>query len=121
MAYVLAVSDSKNVSFLLEQDLLDAGHEVALVSNKVDALASLVVRLPDLIILDGTVADVDDAEFLKAIFCRNSTLPVILYSAHSEIKNLPRFVTAAQVLKSGDFTELNETVNRLLADWPAHG
>lgn len=116
MACILAVDDHKNVRLLIEQELSDEGHTVTLARNGAEAVEYLSHSKPDLVILDAALPDVDGAELLQRILCRDCTMPVILYSAYSDIETQMDYPLAdAHVLKSSDLTELKAAIERLLA------
>lgn len=115
MAHILVVDGDENIAFLLEQNLLDAGHEATLASNGADALLYLNAHRPNLIILDKSLPEMVGSELLQTIRCRDIALPVIIYSGYTDFDDTAHFPSAAYVLKSGDFAQLNATINRLLS------
>jgi CheY-like chemotaxis protein len=82
MAYILVVEDDADTMELLCQVLRKAGHEVKGVPNGKEALLIVLNRIPDLVILDMFMPDMDGAGLLEILrsYLRLGSLPVIVYT-----------------------------------------
>jgi CheY-like chemotaxis protein len=81
MARILVVEDSRTqareIQFLLE----DAGYEVALAGNGVEGLAALQKGLPDVVLTDLDMPQMNGLELVEAVRRDYPTVPVILMTA----------------------------------------
>ena len=115
MARILVVDDDENLSLLYEQEFVDEGYEVELVSNGFDALERVKNDTYDLIILDIRMPDIDGLEVLGQIIGINNKIPVIINTAYSNYRdNYMSWAAEYYVVKSSDLTELKTKVHELL-------
>src|SRR4051812_3152003 len=81
MAKILVVEDSRTqareIQFLLE----DAGYEVHLAGNGVEGLAALQRGLPDVVLTDLDMPQMNGLELVEAVRRDYSAVPVILMTA----------------------------------------
>jgi CheY-like chemotaxis protein len=95
MARVLVVEDSPTQAsderFLLE----DAGFDVDVAADGIEALSSLAERLPDLIVTDLQMPRMDGLALVEAVRRRHPSVPVVLVTAHGSEE------IAARALRSG--------------------
>ncbi|HXE52269.1 MAG TPA: response regulator [Tepidisphaeraceae bacterium] len=86
MAYVLVVDDDADARELVSRHLRKEGHAVECAPNGQEAMAALMRRTPDVVILDAVMPEMDGVTFLEVIRCylRWSKLPVIMLTAFSE-------------------------------------
>lgn len=117
---ILAIDDSKAIRFLLHT-VLGKDHQVVTAPDACSAMFWLAKKnLPDLIIVDPQLPDVQDweliAEFSSSAIYRD--IPLVVLSS------LDKDVTAAKCMKYGitDFytkpfnpLELNETVQKIMS------
>jgi DNA-binding response OmpR family regulator len=92
---ILIVDDDPVVRVIMDEYLSASGYDVQTVSGGTECLSKLAVlkriegRLPDVIVLDLLMPDLNGMEVLKNI--RNdeaiSALPVVMLSANSEMLN----------------------------------
>lgn len=80
MASLLIVDDDADGREALCTYLTKAGHAVDCVSNGREALAAVLGRLPDLVILDMFMPEMDGGNFLEVVrsYLRLQSLPVIV-------------------------------------------
>jgi CheY-like chemotaxis protein len=80
MATLLLVEDDTDGREALCAYLARAGHTVECVPNGKDALAAVIARPPDLVILDLFMPEMDGGNFLEVIrsYLRLQSLPVII-------------------------------------------
>ena len=116
MVRLLIVDDDRNLRTLYEQELTDEGYEVTATGSGKDALRLARELRPDLIVLDIAMPGMDGIEVLEKILSIDRAIPVVLNSAYSNYKdNFMTWSANAYVVKSGDLTELLQTIRRLLA------
>ena len=111
MATILVVDDELGIRALLSEILTDEGHTVELAENAAQARLLRDSLLPDLVLLDIWMPDVDGITLLKewsATACL--TMPVIMMSGHGTID------TAVEATKHGAmaFLEKPITLQKLL-------
>jgi DNA-binding response OmpR family regulator len=118
MKRILLVEDDEHIQFLIREELVENGYEVAIASDGVEAMKMLQAEgapSPDLIILDIRMPKMDGFETMGHILKSKIDSPIIIHSAYSGYKNHPLTMAAdAYVVKSHNFTQLNETISELL-------
>jgi CheY-like chemotaxis protein len=97
MAKILIVDDNRDAGESLGKFLEKAGHAVTYVPNGRDALAHVLSHLPDVVLLDLIMPEMDGPSFLEVIrsYLRIQSLPVVVYTALSDSPMIER----AQALK----------------------
>jgi len=97
MAKILIVDDNKDCSDGLAKTLAIAGHEVTCVPNGRDALASILAKMPDVVLLDLIMPEMDGPSFLEVVrsYLRLQSLPVVILTALADSP----MVSRAQALK----------------------
>ena len=80
MAYILIVDDNLDFSNTVAKFLQKAGHEVESVPNGREALAHVLHRLPDVVVLDLLMPEMDGPSFLEVVrsYLRIQSLPVVV-------------------------------------------
>jgi CheY-like chemotaxis protein len=80
MAAILIVDDDHDSRDTLCQFLLRSGYEVECASNGREALSSILGRLPDLVILDLFMPEMDGGGLLEVLrsYLRLQSLPVVV-------------------------------------------
>ncbi|MGI8981070.1 MAG: response regulator [Pirellulaceae bacterium] len=80
MVKILIVDDDPDSGESMAKFLQAAGHEVACVPNGREALASVLAALPDAILLDMLMPEMDGPTFLEIIrsYLRLQSLPVVV-------------------------------------------
>ena len=86
MASILIVDDDLDGSEAVARALRKSGHRAVCVPNGREALAMLTGALPDLVILDVRMPEMDGITFLQVLrsYLRWQHLPVILLTAFSQ-------------------------------------
>lgn len=94
MATVLMVDDDADSREILAKFLRLRGHTVTTVPDGYEAMTSLGIVAPDIIVLDYKMPKMDGISFLEVIRCylRWQALPVILLTAHPEGRHIKRAV-----------------------------
>ncbi|MBM4043373.1 MAG: response regulator [Planctomycetes bacterium] len=115
MAAILVVEDDRNQRLLLEEELAGDGHAVLTVASGPDALATIEKAMPDLVVMDIAMPEMDGLELLARLLALNHHLPVIIHTAYASYKdNFMSWAADAYVLKRGDLRELKDAVRHVL-------
>ena len=120
MAYLLIVDDDTDGREALCDFLTRAGHEVACVSNGKEALSSVLKRLPDLVVLDLFMPEMDGAGLLEILrsYLRLQSLPVIVMTGlpDSPMVDRARHLKVNSILVKGKatFDEVLQSINQEL-------
>ena len=119
MASILLVEDALDISYLVVLLLHDAGHKVISVSDGVSAVQRATQELPDLIIMDLALPQLDGWEATRQLKAQGSTchIPVLAFTAHvlqDEIERALAVGCAAVLVKPFDITTFLETITDLL-------
>jgi len=119
MASILLVEDAQDISDLVGLLLQNAGHTVISVHDGVSAVQRATQELPDLIIMDLALPQLDGWEAtrqLKAQACTRH-IPVLAFTAHLLPEDIERAlaVGCAKVMpKPFDMTSFLDSIDHLL-------
>ncbi|MBI5586322.1 MAG: response regulator [Deltaproteobacteria bacterium] len=119
MKRILIADDEEALQRLYQEEFEEEGYEVILAGNGREVLEKLddPDRLPDLIIMDIRMPEMNGIDTLRIIKERQPQIPVILCSAYSEFKqDFSVWASDDYVVKSSDLTELKATVKRHLKE-----
>src|SRR4051794_35487569 len=86
MARILFVDDDADTRESMAVVLRDAGHEVHCVPNGREALALVLAHLPDVVLLDLMMPEMDGPSFLEVVrsYLRIQSLPVVVFTGLAE-------------------------------------
>jgi CheY-like chemotaxis protein len=86
MAKILFVDDQPDAAMPVRIFLENAGHSVTCVLNGKDALSHLLVDMPDVVILDLAMPEMDGPSFLEVVrsYLRLQSLPVVVLTGLEE-------------------------------------
>lgn len=101
-ARILVVDDDADLLRLLSIRLQSVGYEVSMAESAEEALASLEVSRPQVVITDLRMGGMDGLALFEAVHDKNPALPVIILTAHGSI---PEAVAATS---SGVFSFLTK-------------
>ena len=124
MAYLMIVEDDKDSADALSACLRGAGHEVQALPNGKEALSSILLRLPDLLILDVYMPEMDGPSLLEVLrsYLRLASLPVIVLTGlpDSPLVERARHLKVNTVLVKGraSLEDMLEAVTRELPRAP---
>ena len=92
MAKILIVDDDGDARESLATFIRGSGHKVDCVPNGRDALANVLVSLPDVILLDLIMPDMDGPSFLEVLrsYLRIQSLPVVVLTGLSDSPMIDR-------------------------------
>ena len=94
---IYVVDDERIIRVSLADELRDAGNVVFEFAHANTALTQMANELPDLVITDLKMGDVDGIEFLKKIKNINKNIYVVFMTAYSNLS------TAVEALKLGAY------------------
>lgn len=82
MAKILLIDDDDDARDSMAILLRDSGHQVACAPNGREALAHLLADLPDVVLLDLMMPEMDGPSFLEVVrsYLRIQSLPVVVYT-----------------------------------------
>ena len=80
MPHVLIVEDAPDACEPLQRFLEKSGHKVTCVGNGKEALAEVLARVPDVVLLDLLTPEMDGPSFLEVVrsYLRLQSLPVVV-------------------------------------------
>ena len=92
MAKILIVDDSEDARESLAVLFRDAGHTVTGVPNGREALSSVLADVPDVILLDLLMPEMDGPSFLEVVrsYLRIQSLPVVVLTALTDSPMIDR-------------------------------
>ncbi|MFA6003285.1 MAG: response regulator transcription factor [Elusimicrobiota bacterium] len=87
--FILAVDDDQSVRDLLQELLGQKGYTVKTVASAFQARGALSQRIPDLLIMDRGLPDVEGVDFVKEIRLRAGceNLPVLMLTARGALRD----------------------------------
>ncbi|MBV6418650.1 MAG: DNA-binding transcriptional regulator NtrC [Steroidobacteraceae bacterium] len=110
-AHILVVDDESDIRSLLTEILSEEGYEVDAAANGSEARASRASRVPDLVLLDIWMPDVDGITLLREWSTQGGeSCPVVMMSGHGTVE------TAVEATRLGafDFVEKPLSLAKLL-------
>jgi CheY-like chemotaxis protein len=101
----MIVDDDADTRETLGRVLQESGHEVTCLPNGREALAHVLNRLPDVILLDLLMPEMDGPSFLEVVrsYLRLQSLPVVIITglADSPMVERARFLKVNSILIKG--------------------
>ncbi len=97
MSNILVIDDDVDICILLNRYLSKNGFTVATAHSGKAALESIINQVPDIVLCDFRLEDMNGSELLEKIKQRNPSLPVIIMTGYSDVR------TAVQIMKAGAF------------------
>ncbi|MEW6677020.1 MAG: sigma-54 dependent transcriptional regulator [Pseudomonadota bacterium] len=105
MSEILVVDDEPGIRELMREILEEEGYEVRMAENGSTARAALEERIPDLVLLDIWMPDVDGVTLLKEWKTQGRlTMPVVMMSGHGTVH------TAVEATRLGAFDYLEKPI-----------
>ena len=116
--HLFLVEDNEEVAFLMRLHLELAGFRVTACRTGADALIVLANKLFDLVLLDHFLPDMDGLTLLQTMLRENIRTPVLVMTAHRNVKSNVKVATEA--LKAGglDFV-LKDDALTFIAELPS--
>ncbi len=117
MTTILLVEDNKNQRLLYEQELSIEGYEIVTATSGKETLEKVREQVPDIIILDINIPNMDGMETIGWILSQNKGIPIIIHTAYSNYKdNFMSWAADAYIVKSSDLSELKNKIKEILAN-----
>jgi DNA-binding response OmpR family regulator len=111
---ILVVDDEPEVCELMEHFLTQCGYDVCIAENGKLALAALDSFMPDVVLLDMHMPEMDGLETLKRLAARSPSLPVIMVTVNDDIEttsHLLQLGAADYVPKPFNLDYLEQAIN----------
>ncbi|MCG7409815.1 response regulator transcription factor [Paenibacillus sp. ACRRX] len=86
-SYILIVDDDEKITSMLRRGLVFEGFEVNTASNGTEGLREMIVREPDLLVLDVMMPEVDGWEVVRRMREAGSSVPVLMLTAKDEVQD----------------------------------
>lgn len=115
---ILVVDDDRNIRFLAQRILTDAGYRVEFAIDGEEAVSKILGNPPDLVILDLTLPALDGLGVLHRLKDVADRPPVVVLTAHGDYGALPgqaRAAAAAYLTKPFSLRQLVSTCEGILA------
>ncbi len=118
---VLAIDDENDALLILKTTLTSEGYEVLTATNGMDGLALAEEHIPDLIILDLLMPEMDGFEVLDELKSNDTTgqIPVIVVSGVSEKEKIKDALAEGVdyfIIKPYDYNDLVNKVQQALGE-----
>ncbi len=127
MAKILVIDDEKDIADLIKLVLELGQHEVQVVTDPEQALESAVDFMPNLVLLDLVMPNVDGYDLLKEIRAKKELKEVPVAFLTSKNKSVD-FMVGLHMMKVDDYItkpfgkkDLLDRVNALLEKFPPKG
>ena len=111
---ILVVDDEPEVRQLMEHFLTERGYEVRIAENGRLALATLDTFVPDVVLLDMHMPEMDGLETLQRLASRAPSLPVIMVTVNDDVETTSRLLqlgAADYVPKPFNLEYLEQAIN----------
>jgi two-component system, response regulator, stage 0 sporulation protein F len=119
MERILVVDDDANERLLIREELAREGYEVVVAASGREAVDLARERLPDLVVMDIELPEMDGVEALGRILVLDR-VPSILYTGYATHKtNFQTWAADSFVMKSSDLEPLKQEIRSLLSRQPS--
>ena len=88
--HILVIDDDANITKMLRRALIYEGYEVAVAHDGRAGLASALERLPDLVILDVLMPEVDGLEVCRRLRADGANVPILMLTAKDAVADRVR-------------------------------
>lgn len=105
MAKILVIDDDTSIRESLELYLSEEGYDVSVASTGTEGLNRYVERLPDVVVLDIRLPDIDGFTVLEDLKEENENAKVIMITAHHDME------TTINAMKMGAFDYIHKPIN----------
>src|SRR3954470_23186365 len=97
MSNILVIDDDVDICTLLNRYLSKNGFSVTTAYSGKSALESIINQVPDIVLCDFRLEDMNGSDLLDKIKQKNPGIPVIIMTGYSDVR------TAVQIMKAGAF------------------
>ena len=105
MAKILVIDDDKSIRESLELYLAEEGYDVQTAPTGTEGLNQFVRALPDVVILDIRLPDIDGFTVLEDLREEDEKIKVIMITAHHDME------TTIKAMKGGAFDYIHKPIN----------
>jgi DNA-binding response OmpR family regulator len=112
---ILVVDDERDVRSLVCHILVDQGYEVDQAVDGREALAKIRAAIPDLVVLDLMMPEVDGWQVLRELQAMDSRPRVVVLSAFGDQKRVTEAGAIGFLAKPFRFAQLLDTCQRALS------
>ncbi|WCF07014.1 response regulator transcription factor [Paenibacillus thiaminolyticus] len=84
---IMVVDDDEKITSMLRRGLVFEGYEVRTATNGSEGLREMMIREPDLLILDVMMPEVDGWEVCRRLREAGSSVPVLMLTAKDEVQD----------------------------------
>lgn len=115
---ILIVDDQKGVRRLLEELFKKEGWQIAMASDGKEAITKVEEFLPDIILMDVKMPNMNGLEASQVILEKYGDIPIIMMTAYGEIEVVKKALDAGVkkcITKPFDIIILRDMVNELKA------
>ncbi|MBN2398498.1 MAG: sigma-54-dependent Fis family transcriptional regulator [Deltaproteobacteria bacterium] len=105
MSKILVIDDDKSIRESLELYLVEEGYDVRTASTGTEGLNKFVRELPDAVILDIRLPDIDGFTVLEDLREEDEKVKVIMITAHHDME------TTINAMKGGAFDYIHKPIN----------
>lgn len=115
MRKILVVDDEEAIRLLYREELREAGYEVEVAADGLEALQMVRQARPDLMTIDIKMPGMDGIELLRCVREMYRDLPIIICTAYGEFRrDFSTWASDAYITKSADLGELKAKIRELL-------
>ena len=115
MKTILVVDDDRNLRRLYKAELEAEGFKIRLAENGSDALGEVSEEIPDLIVMDIRMPQMDGLESMAQVLHAHKAVRVILNTAYSSYQdNFLTWAADGYVVKSADLQPLKDKIREVL-------
>lgn len=115
MAKLLIVDDEENIREFYREELAEEGYDIIVAANGKEAIQRIQKDMPDLVVLDVRMPEMDGIEALGKMIARYKDLPVILNTAYFSYRDDFRtWAAEGYIVKSSDLSELKAKIQEVL-------
>ena len=116
MKKILLVDDEESFHLLYRQVLEEEGYKVYSALTGKDALQTVKIVMPDLVVLDIYMPEMNGIEVLRELKAIKPNMPVVLYSAYPGFKHdLGAWASDDYIVKSSNPYDLKAAVSQFLS------
>ena len=120
MKTILIVDDDKNLRSLYRKELEAEGYRTIPAANGKEALAAVTAELPDLVVMDIRMPELDGLEAMAQILREHGRVPVLLNTAYANYQDsFLAWAAEGYLIKSSDLGPLKNKIREILEKQPS--
>ncbi len=116
MKTILVVDDDRNLRRLYKYELEAEGYRVILAENGREALEMVSTEVPDLVLMDIRMPELDGLEAMARTLKKHGRIPILLNSAYSSYQdNFLAWAAEGYLIKSSDLEPMKKKIREVLS------